>query len=286
MSGLAGPASSKAADLVAWAENRIAAVTDCSRLEAELLLAESAGLGRAALMAHPETEIAREQATRLEAAVERRCQGEPMAYILGRKEFYSLPFKVERGVLVPRPETETLVEAAVERSTRPGSRVLDLGTGSGAIALTLKHARPDCEVTAVDVDRDALAIAIANGARLGLEVRWLESNWFAALVGEEFDLIVSNPPYVASADPHFESGLAHEPRIALDGGADGLDAYRQILGRAAEFLAPRGVLLFEHGFDQRPALIELARVSGFRLETEINDLAGLPRVAVFSESTA
>ena len=286
MNAVSGRIPSRAADLVVWAEARIAAVTDCSRLEAELLLAETAGVGRAALIAHPERRISEEQIARLEAAVERRRRGEPVAYILGNKEFYSLSLRVTPGVLVPRPETELLVDAALETLPSANARVLDLGTGSGAIALALKHARPDLEVTAVDRDPAALEVAIANGDALGLDIRWLLSDWFSGLGDETFDLVVSNPPYVPSADRHFESGLAFEPRIALDGGPDGLDAYRAIFAGARDHLAPGASLLLEHGFDQREALVELALASGFRLEEAIDDLAGLPRVAVFSVSAS
>jgi release factor glutamine methyltransferase len=270
-----------AAELVAWAEAEITAVTDASRLEAELLLADSVGIGRAGVMAHPERCISPEQARRLEAMVGRRRSGEPLAYILGSKEFFSLPLEVRSGVLVPRPETELLVEAALERATPERARVLDLGTGSGAIALALKTARPDLSVTAVDCDRSALDVAIANARQLDLEIRCLESDWFSALADERFDLVVANPPYVPSGDRHFASELAFEPRVALDGGVDGLDAYRSILAGVSSHLEPNGLLLLEHGFDQREAVVELAQAEGLRLEAALDDLAGLPRVAVF-----
>ena len=256
-------------------------MTDAGRLEAELLLADSAGIGRASVMAHPERRIDPEQARRLEAAVGRRRSGEPLAYILGSKEFFSLSLQVRAGVLVPRPETELLVEASLERLTGKGARLLDLGTGSGAIALALKAARPDLSVTAVDFDRSALDVARANARQLGLEIRFVESDWFSALPGEYFDLVVSNPPYVSSTDRHFESGLAFEPRVALDGGPDGLDAYRRIFADVSEHLATNGMLLVEHGFDQREAVVELARAEGLSVEATLDDLAGLPRVASF-----
>lgn len=268
-----------AAELVAWAEAEIASVTDAGRLEAELLLADSAGIGRTSVMAHPERRIGPEQASRLEAAVERRRRGEPLAYILGSKEFFSLPLQVTASVLVPRPETELLVEAALARLTREGVRLLDLGTGSGAIALALKHARPDLTITAVDCDRSALEVARANARRLDLEIRFLESDWFSGLAGQRFELIVSNPPYVASADRHLDTALAFEPRVALDGGVDGLDAYRRIFADVSQHLAPDARLLVEHGHDQREAVVGLARAEGLSLEAVLDDLAGLPRVA-------
>jgi len=264
---------------------RLAGVTGTARLEAELLLAEFAGLGRAALIARPEQGLDREQLARLERAVCRRERGEPLAYVLGRKEFYSLSLAVGPAVLVPRPETESAVDAALERIGQRQARVLDLGTGSGAIALALKAQQPRLDLTGIDRDPAALAIARHNARALGLEVRWLESDWFTALApGERFDLIVSNPPYVRSADPHFGASIAHEPRLALDGGADGLDAFRLIFAGAGAHLVSGGALIVEHGFDQREAVIALAESQGFRLESAWDDLAGLARGASFSES--
>jgi release factor glutamine methyltransferase len=278
------PASRVAGDLVAWAEARLSAVSDAARLEAEVLLADSTGLNRAAVMAHPELALDSAQAARLAAFVARRSRGEPLAYIVGRREFYSLPLAVTAAVLVPRPETELLVEAALQQHPAMTARVLDLGTGSGAIALALKSERPEWEVTAIDCSLAALEIARLNAMRLGLEVCWLQSDWFAAIADLSFDLIVSNPPYVPSRDPHFAAALGHEPRIALDGGADGLEAYRSILSEAAAYLAPQGKILFEHGYDQRAALIELAAMHSWSAVAALDDLAGQPRVAVFNRA--
>ena len=271
------PPSRAAGDLVAWAAAELRAVTSAARLEAEILLAESAGLSRAAIMAHPERNLGRSEAARLAAAVARRSRGEPIAYITGRKEFWSLSLAVDARVLVPRPETELIVEAALARLPAAGARVLDLGTGSGAIALALKRERPAAAITAVDLSPEALAVARANGARLGLDVDWIESDWFEALGDARFELIVSNPPYVASGDLAL-SGLGAEPGLALDGGGDGLDACRRILGAAERHLAAGGWLLLEHGHDQREALAALARAAGFVVEAALDDLAGLPRV--------
>jgi len=279
---MSAPASRAASDLIAWAEAELGTVSDCARLEAELLLADCAGISRAAVMAWPERSLGKAEAARLAAVVARRSRGEPMAYITGSKEFYSLPLTVDARVLVPRPETELLVEAALARIGEQPARVLDLGTGSGAIALAIKHERPDCEVLGVDRSPAALEVARANGATLGLDVRFLESDWFAGLGDARFGLIVSNPPYVATSDPHLVSSLAAEPVLALDGGADGLDAYRAILAAAHSHLATNGTLLLEHGHDQREALTTLAREHGFAVTAALDDLAGVARVLVLA----
>lgn len=277
------PASAvlEAGTLLAQAEADLCSVTDTPRLEAELLLAETAGITRAALMARPARSIGAADASRFEALVARRCRGEPFAYLVGHREFYSLRLAVDPAVLVPRPETEILVDAALARLVKANGSVLDLGTGSGAIALALKHERGDLSITAVDCDDAALAVAQANAAAHALEIRWLKSNWYSAVASLRFDLIAANPPYVASGDTHFALSLAHEPRLALDGGADGLDAYRAILRDAHSHLVPDGWLIVEHGFDQREAVVELAEASQLRLDAVLDDLAGLPRVACF-----
>jgi len=278
--------SLSAAQLIAWAEDELVSVTDTARLEAELLLAEAAGINRAAVMAQPGRKLSLEQASWLEAAVARRSRSEPLAYIVGCKEFYSLRLSITPDVLVPRPETETLVDAVLERRLLSGAKVLELGTGSGAIALALKHARPDLDITGVDCDEAALKVARANAVAHNLNVRWIRSDWYAAVARQRFDLLVSNPPYVPSRDPHFKRGLAHEPRVALDGGIDGLDAYRLIFADAKEHLASGGWLLVEHGFDQREAVTELAAASGWRFDAGIDDLSGLPRVACFRKAVS
>lgn len=283
MSAAAMPSSLAVGDQIAWAIDAIRHVTDAARLEAELLLAESAGIRRAAVLAYPERELSPAQASRLEQTVARRRRGEPLAYIVGRREFYSLTLSVCPEVLVPRPETEVLVDAALERLPLSGATVADLGTGSGAIALALKHERPGLKITAVDRDEAALNVARANAAALGLDIEWMLSDWLSELAGRRFDVIVSNPPYVASGDAHFTQGLAHEPRIALDGGADGLDAYREILREAKTHLVPGGWLIVEHGFDQRDAVGGLANAQGYAVVENVDDLAGLSRVACIKE---
>src|SRR5690606_6621094 len=196
--------SLRCGELVRQAAARLEAISDTPKLDAELLVAHAAGATRSAVIAFPERALDMDAARRLDALIERRAAGEPLAYLVGEKEFYSLALAVSPAVLVPRPETEHLVDAALARLAnveRPS--VLDLGTGSGALALAIKHERRDAIVVGADASADALTIARANGERLGLEVEWLESDWFAALAGRTFDCIVCNPPYLASDDPHF-----------------------------------------------------------------------------------
>src|SRR5690606_5841786 len=230
-SAAAGPGPSRG-ELVRRTAARLEAVSDTPRLDAEVLVAHVAGATRAAVLAFPERSLDADAARRLDALLERRAAGEPLAYLVGEREFYSLALAVSRAVLVPRPETEHVVEAALARIADVAEpHVLDLGTGSGAIALAIKHERRDASVVGVDASREALEIARANGERLGLAVDWRLSDWFDALRGRTFRAIVCNPPYLASDDPHF-ARLGFEPRAALDGGPDGLDAIRRVLDGA------------------------------------------------------
>jgi release factor glutamine methyltransferase len=277
-------ASRTAGEWVAWAEVQLRESSESPRLDAELLLAECAGASRAGIIAYPESVLSAAEADRFAAYVGRRRAGEPFAYIVGQREFFGLVLAVDARVLVPRPETELLVELALSQLPASATRVLDLGTGSGAIALALKSQRPELTLLAADSSEQALAVAQANARDLGLAVQFMLSDWFAGLAGERFDLIVSNPPYVRSEDSHFEQALAHEPRFALDGGADGLDAYRSIVSKAGPYLTPRGRLVFEHGFDQREALTHLAAEFAFRIIATADDLAGHPRAIVLAST--
>ena len=242
--------------------------------EARLLLAEVCGFSQASLAASPEQEIPFEVENAFFEFTQRWKNGEPVAYILGRKEFYGLDLSVNPSVLIPRPETELLVDLALER--RPGT-VLDLGTGSGAIALALKFNLKHSRVTAVEADLSALLTAKRNAAKLGLDIDFRHGRWFEPVAGERFDLIVSNPPYVASGDPHLPA-LRFEPASALVAGPDGLDAIREIVAQAGEFLRPGGCLLLEHGQGQERSVRALLTNAGLETVTTWPDLAGIPRV--------
>ena len=216
------------------------------------------------------------------ALLERRLGGEPIAYLLGEREFYGLTFKVSPATLIPRPETELLVELALQRIPQLGARrVLDLGTGSGAIALSIAHARPNAEVVAVDASAAALEVAQFNTQQLALgNVRLLQSDWYAALHGERFDMIVSNPPYIAAGDAHLAQGdVRFEPSSALVSGTDGLDDIRRICAQAKAHLKSKGWLLFEHGYDQAAPVRALLRQAGFAEVFSARDLAGIERVS-------
>jgi release factor glutamine methyltransferase len=243
--------------------------------EARLLLAEVCGFSQASLAASPEREIPFEVENSFFEFVRRRIKGEPVAYILGRREFYGLELSVNPSVLIPRPETELLVDLALERNA---FSVLDLGTGSGAIALAIKHQRPKCRVVAVDSDLSALATAKRNAARLNLEIDFRHGRWFDPVAGARFELIVSNPPYVASGDPHLED-LRFEPQGALVGGPDGLDSIRDIVNAAPAYLAAGGGLLLEHGQGQDGPVRALLAAAGLESITTWPDLAGIARVS-------
>ncbi|MDP2694969.1 MAG: peptide chain release factor N(5)-glutamine methyltransferase [Gallionella sp.] len=282
-----------------------------ARIEMQCLLQAVLQVNRAYLLTHPEQQLDAGQQAYYAALFERRLRGEPIAYILGEREFYGLTFRVTPATLIPRADTELLVELAFQRIPQPspqpspctrrehprrerqqscshwrdgrGSllRVLDLGTGSGAIALSIAHARPEAEVTAVDASHEALSVARENALRLNIaNVRLLRSDWFAALAGERFDLIVSNPPYIAEGDAHLAQGdLRFEPRAALASGADGLDDIHRIVAGAKEHLNAGGWLLFEHGYDQAGRARELLGAAGYAEVFSARDLAGIERVS-------
>jgi release factor glutamine methyltransferase len=249
-------------------------------LDARALLRAALGVDGAYLVAHAADALTGAQRERYLAWIERRRAGEPIAYLTGEREFYSLAFKVTPAVLIPRPETEALVEVALERiPAYAPCRVLDLATGSGCVAVAIALHRPRARVTAADVSGEALAVARDNAARHGAAIEFVESDWFAALAGRRFDLIVCNPPYVAEGDTHLSEGdLRFEPRAALLGGADGLACVRLIVARAPAHLEPGGALLFEHGHDQGERCRALLERAGYRDVSSRRDLAGIERV--------
>ena len=249
-------------------------------LDAELLLVHILGTSRARLRSHPEEAASAAQSKRYTELLERRATGEPLAYVIGRRDFWSLRLTVTPAVLVPRPETELLVERALALRDEEFGRVVDLGTGSGAIALTLASERPGWQVTATDVSEEALAIARSNAESLDLKrVQFLLGSWFEPLVGRTFDLIVSNPPYVAEDDPAMQDpALRHEPRGALTPGGDGMASLRAIIAAAPDYLERDGWLLLEHGSDQAAEVTRELVARGLRHVRSHRDLAGHERM--------
>ena len=254
-------------------------------IDAQVLLAHILGRNRAWLAAHGDDSVPRTEAEAFFALARRRREGEPVAYLTGIREFWGLPLAVSSAVLIPRPETEAVVEIALARLPADrDARVLDLGTGSGAIALAIAHDRPRAQLLATDVSKAALAVARDNAQRLGLaNVEFLHSDWYAdvppAWRGGPFDVIASNPPYIVAGDPHLADGdLRHEPAGALSPGGDGLGSFRRIVAGARERLAPGGSLVVEHGFDQAEVVRALFDAAGFTGVLSKRDLAGIPRV--------
>ena len=248
-------------------------------LEARALLAPLLGVSRESLIARPAQTVPRATGAAFVALVARRRAGEPLAYLLGHREFHGRPFRVTPDVLVPRPETELLVECALAvLRTHAAPRVVDLGTGSGCIAVSLALECPAAQVQASDRSEAALRIAADNAAALGATLSFYRGDWFDALpAGARFEVVVSNPPYVAAGDPHLAS-LTHEPAIALTDGADGLACLRRIVAQAPARLESGGALLVEHGFDQGPAVRRLFEAAGFDAIATAADLQGHPRL--------
>ena len=251
-------------------------------LENRILISHALQLTRIQLITQSERLLTAAEATQLSALFRRRLQGEPIAYIVGEREFFGLAMQVTPDVLIPRPDTELLVELALERLPQQG-KVLDMGTGSGAIAVAIAYTRPDVDMTALDVSEGALKVAESNAQRHGAKVTFLRSDWYAAL-GETFepdlDLIVSNPPYIVAGDAHLSQGdLRFEPVSALTDHADGLSALRIIIDGAATYLKPEGWLLMEHGYDQAEAVRALLAQHGFSEVQSWLDLAGIERVS-------
>jgi release factor glutamine methyltransferase len=252
--------------------------TAAARLEAAVLLAHVLHVPRARISSHPEAAVTPAQAESYRSVLLRRAAGEPLAYLTGRREFWSLQLAVSPEVLVPRPETELLVERALALGPTARARVADLGTGSGAIALALAHERPQWQLIATDLSAAGLAVARANAAALGFtHIEFRLGDWYAPLSGERFDLLLSNPPYVAAEDPALEV-LRHEPRLALTPGKDAFAALRALVRGAAQHLAERGWLLLEHGATQAAELRAALVLAGFRHVRSHRDLAGHERM--------
>jgi len=248
-------------------------------LEIRMLIECACGLSAVKQIAHPEFRLSTTQWQKLRALAQRREAGEPMAYLIGRRDFFGRSFQVDARVLIPRPETELLIDLALSHLPQSG-RVLDLGTGSGAIAVTLACERRNAEVIATDLSAAALEVAQANATQLGARVRFIESDWFASLDAELFDLILANPPYIATNDAHLDQGdLRHEPRLALTDGADGLNALRSIIQVAPLHLKPGGWLFVEHGYDQAEVVRRLLIDAHFMAVNSWQDLAGIERVS-------
>jgi release factor glutamine methyltransferase len=259
--------------------SQLLAASALPQVEARALLAHVLGTTRERLIAHPETCVAPEAARRFEALAQRRRSGEPMAYLRDEQEFYGRRFTVSPAVLIPRPDTETLVDIALTclREMRQ-PRVLEMGTGSGCIAITLKLECPEATITATDVSVAALAVAGANARALGAPIEFRAGHWFEAVgTPVRYDLIVSNPPYVAAGDPHL-SALTYEPPIALTDGADGLRCLAEIIDSATNHLNDAGWLVLEHGYDQAAAVGNLAKEAGMRDVEAVRDAAGHARV--------
>ena len=250
-------------------------------VDARALLRHVIGCDEAWLISHPDRQLSATEQKAYATLRARRAAGEPVAYLTGEREFYSLAFNVTPAVLIPRPETELLAEAALELLPADSPlRVLDLATGSGCVAVTIARQRPRARVTATDISRNALAVARGNAAQHGTNIEFVESDWFAALVGRRFDLIVANPPYIAAGDAHLAAGdLRFEPRAALVAGPLGLECIEVIVEEASHHLAPGGWLLFEHGYDQGPCSRALLAATGYDEIVTRRDLAGSERVS-------
>lgn len=267
----------KAALMAAAAELSAAGAAD-ARLDAEWMLAEATGLGRLSLLLNLNAPLSPEEAARFSACVKARAAGDPLQYVLGKADFMGYTFKSDRRALIPRCDTEPLCEAVVARVRGKEMSVLELGAGSGAVSVSVKLLCADAKVTAADISADALSLCRENAQMHDVQVEWIESDWFAALQGRKFDLIFSNPPYIPQTElKDLQSEVQREPRLALNGGADGLDFYRRTMARLQEHLLPGGSLLFEVGDGEAEAVREMMRERFAKTEI-LCDLGGLPRV--------
>jgi len=271
-------------DYQGWLKAAAARLThsDSARRDAEILLGFVTGRARTFLMAFGETLLTPPQQQQLETLLARRERGEPVAYLVGEREFWSLPLSVSPATLIPRPDTECLVELALERLPAQPCRMLDLGTGTGAIALALASERPDCAVTGVDLQPEAVALAQHNAQKLNIgNAQFLQGSWFAPLAGQTFALIASNPPYIDAADPHLAQGdVRFEPGSALVAADRGLADLAAIVHQAPQYLQPQGWLLLEHGWQQGHSVRELLQAAGFSAVATHRDYGGNDRVTL------
>jgi len=268
-------------ELLYEAENKLTN-SDSARLDAEVLLCNVLDFDRSKLYSSSGSFVTAESANQYMSLIQERQSGKPFAYLTGVREFWSIEFQVNEYTLIPRPETECLVEAALELiPENPELNIADLGTGSGAIAIAIAHERPRCKIIATDICDHALAVAVKNAARLGVNnIQFIKSDWYANMEGS-FDVIVSNPPYIRNDDEHLlGDGVAHEPRLALCGGVDGLDAICNIISNAGRYLNKCGWLVIEHGFDQAQAVRSLLKNNGFINIKTRRDYAGVDRVTM------
>lgn len=254
------------------------AISDTARIDAECLIINVTKISKTSFFSHPETELTALQQSTLHQQAQRRLQGEPVAYIIGHKEFWDLNLTVNADVLIPRPETECLVEWLLDHYPRDQKlKIADLGVGSGAIALALAKERPDWSIHATDYSQNALAVAKNNAQKNQLHnVHFFHGEWYDALPEKNYDIIASNPPYIDSDDKHLKH-LSYEPISALDGGKDGLDAIKIIIHQGKAYLKAGGLLIFEHGYDQRETVLSFLQKAGYSNIEDHDDLAGLPR---------
>jgi release factor glutamine methyltransferase len=270
-------------DALGWARQQIGSSSDPAALDAEVLLAHCIGKSRSYLYTWPEQVLSASHWDRYQTLIAKRLIPTPIAYLLGKREFFSLDFKTTAAALIPRSDTELLVEAALDRCPQNSSfRILELGTGTGAIAITLKVHRPDAKVVATDISPQCLALAGQNATHHQVDIQWIESNWFSAIEpSERFDMIVSNPPYIAEYDVNLTQGdLPAEPLLALSPGLTGLESLRQIIADSPDYLNSGGHLLLEHGYDQEIAVTGLLKSRGFVDASCQYDVNNLPRISM------
>jgi release factor glutamine methyltransferase len=270
-------------DALGWARQQIGSLSDSAALDAEVLLAHCIGKSRSYLYTWPEQVLTATHWDRYQSLIGQRLIPTPIAYLIGEREFFSLDLKTTAAALIPRSDTELLVEAALDRCPQTSSfRILELGTGTGAIAITLKVHRPDAKVVATDISPQCLVLAGQNGKHHQVHIDWIASDWFSAIEpSERFDMIVSNPPYIAGDDVNLTQGdLPAEPLLALSSGLTGLESLRQIIADSPDYLNPRGHLLLEHGYDQEIAVIGLLKSRGFANVSCQYDINNLPRISM------